>query len=59
METNENYEAIEWFDKCRSLLHVLDGCQLEEPDRDAIVWLAIDCLEKLGNATGITRSTQQ
>lgn len=47
------YEKEEYFEKLRAILSVLDGYRLSVDDREALIWVAKDYLEKLGKAIGI------
>ena len=47
-----DYEKEECFDRCRVLLRVLDQCRLDECDRDTLVWMALENLERLGEVIG-------
>lgn len=51
-----NFEKEECFDRCRAILRVLDQCRLDEPDRDTLIWMALEYLEHLGEIIGIAAS---
>lgn len=46
--------AHESFEKCRALLKALDATDLDKVDKQTLVICAMDYLEDLGEATGIT-----
>ena len=49
----ENIRKEEYYEKLRVILKVADIGGVDEHDRDALIWVARDYLEKLGEVMGI------
>ena len=43
----------EYYEKLRAILRVLDVCDIDRCERDTLIWIANEYLEKLGEAIGI------
>ncbi len=46
-------KAEEYYEKCRAIISVLDGLVLSVEDRETLIWIARDYLDKLGSVIGI------
>ena len=50
---DDNIRQEEYYEKLRAILRVADIGGIDGQDRDALIWVARDYLEKLGEVMGI------
>ena len=53
---DKDLAAFDAYEKCRSILRVLEMCGMDENDRDNLIVSALDYLEELALITGIVTS---
>ena len=53
----DNMKREEYYGKLGAILHTLDRFDLQEDDRQALIWASLDYLELLGKVIG-TESTK-
>ncbi len=58
LTASEEAKAIEYFEKLGAILNVLDCCQLQDADRAALSWAALDYHDLLGGVIGLTAKKQ-